>query len=79
MINLFVFFVVLHKTACYGQDDYWNKIWLDHAHYDRGHLIIFGTKDTSGLIVWQNSQGFGSHYFFALYYIVYYYILVGQP
>ena len=61
MINLFVFFALLDQIACYEQDDDWNKLWLNHAHYDRGHLSILGTKDTSGLLVWQNSQGFGSH------------------
>ena len=58
MINLFVFFALLDQTACYEQDDDWNKLWSNHAHYDRGHLSILGTKDTSGLLVWQNSQGF---------------------
>ena len=66
MINLFVFLALLELTTSYDEDDDWNKIWLDHAHYDRGHLMIFGTKDTSGLLVWQNSEGFWCHFYFVL-------------
>ena len=52
--------------ASYGsekQNDDWNKIWLDHAHYDRAHLSILGTKEISGLFVWQNSKGKSFHTF----------------
>ena len=39
-----------------GQDQ-WNQRWLDRAKYDRSHLMVLGTKETAGLLVWQNTKG----------------------
>ena len=42
-----------------GQDQ-WNQRWLDRAKYDRSHLVVLGTNDTAGLLVWQNTRGPGN-------------------
>ena len=65
MMNVLILLAV-NIHASYGsekQNDDWNKIWLDHAHYDRAHLTILGTKEISGLFVWQNSKGKSFHTF----------------